>query len=45
LEVKTKELEVRIDELSKLNEVMIGRELKMIKLKEEIVELKKQKDA
>ena len=42
--VKTEELKVRIDELSRLNEVMLGREIKMVELKEEIVELKKQKD-
>jgi hypothetical protein len=37
---KTEELNARIDELSKLNEVMVGRELKMTELKEEIAELK-----
>jgi hypothetical protein len=41
---KTEDLEIRIDELSKLNEVMIGRELKMVELKEEIDKLKKQKN-
>ena len=40
---KTEELKARVDELSKLNDLMIGRELKMIELKEEIVELKKEK--
>jgi len=40
--VKTEELRVRIDELSKVNKLMIGRELKMAELKEEIEELKKQ---
>jgi len=38
---KTKELNARIDELSKLNKIMTGRELKMIELKEEISEMKK----
>lgn len=42
---KTEELTARIDELSKLNKIMIGRELKMAELKAEIVELRKQKDA
>lgn len=40
---KTEELNIRIDELSKLNKVMVGRELKMIELKKEIVDLKKTK--
>ncbi|MFA5080822.1 MAG: hypothetical protein WC472_04360 [Candidatus Paceibacterota bacterium] len=39
---KTVELNARIDELSRLNEVMFGRELKMVELKEEIIKLKKQ---
>lgn len=38
---KTKELEARIDELSKLNNLMVGRELQMIELKKEINKLKK----
>lgn len=38
---KTTELEVRIDELSKLNKLMVGRELKMVELKKEIENLKK----
>jgi hypothetical protein len=38
---KTTELEARVDELSKLNKVMVGRELKMVELKEEIAELHK----
>lgn len=37
---KTKELQVRIDELNKLNDLMAGRELKMVKQKEEIADLK-----
>lgn len=36
---KTTELEARIDELSKLNKLMVGRELEMVKLKEKIKEL------
>ena len=36
---KTKELKIRIDELSELNKVMIGRELKMIEMKKKIAEL------
>lgn len=42
---KTIELEARVDELKKLNKLMIGRELKMVELKEVITELKKRKDA
>lgn len=45
IETKTEDLKARIDELSKLNEVMVGRELKMVELKEEIAELKKKKCA
>ncbi len=41
IESKTKELKARVEELSKLNEIMTGRELKMVSLKEEISELKK----
>lgn len=41
--VKTKELNARIDELSRLNKLMVGRELKMTELKEEIVQLKNEK--
>lgn len=37
---KTEELNARIDELSKLNAIMVSRELKMIELKEKITELK-----
>lgn len=45
IEQKTEELKIRIDELSKLNKVMVGRELRMIELKKEITELKKPKGA
>jgi hypothetical protein len=38
---KTEELNARIEELSKLNDIMVSRELKMIELKEKITELKK----
>lgn len=38
---KTKELADRIKELEMLNKTMVGRELKMVELKKEIVELKK----
>ncbi len=38
---KTVELKARIDELDKMNKLMIGRELKMAEMKEEIVGLKK----
>jgi len=41
---KTLELNVRIEELSRLNDVMFGRELKMAELKKEISELKKAKN-
>ena len=40
---KTAELKARVNELSKLNKLMIGRELKMAELKKEIIELKKVK--
>lgn len=40
---KTEDLNAHIDELSKLNDIMVGRELKMAELKEELAELKKQK--
>lgn len=38
---KTQQLEIRVLELERLNKTMIGRELKMIELKEQIEELKK----
>jgi hypothetical protein len=37
---KTEELRIRINELSKTNELMVGRELKMVEMKKEIEELK-----
>jgi len=40
---KTIELRARVDELSKLNKLMVGRELKMMELKEEIALLKNKK--
>ena len=41
---KTVELKARIDELEKINRLMVGRELKMVELKEEIVDLKKKNE-
>jgi hypothetical protein len=41
---KTEDLKARIEELTSLNKLMIGRELKMVELKEEIVALKKMKN-
>jgi chemotaxis protein methyltransferase CheR len=38
---RTQELEIRVQELEKLNRVMINRELKMIELKEELLKFKK----
>ncbi|MBI5127317.1 PAS domain-containing protein [Candidatus Roizmanbacteria bacterium] len=43
LEKKEKELEIRNDELQKINGFMVGRELNMVKLKERIKELEKNK--
>ncbi len=42
---KTEELKIRIDELSKINKFLVGRELKMVELKKEIADLKKEKEA
>jgi len=41
VQARTKELEEKLKELSRLNDVMIGRELKMMELKKEIEKLKK----
>lgn len=40
---RTQELEVRVQELERLNKIMVDRELKMIALKKEIGELKEKK--
>jgi len=39
---RTRELQAKVLELEKFNKVAVGRELKMVELKEEIVQLKKQ---
>lgn len=44
LEKSRKESEERAEEAERLNKVMVGRELKMIELKEEISQLKKKKN-
>lgn len=39
---RTRELQIKVLELEKFNKVAVGRELKMVELKEEIAQLKKQ---
>jgi len=39
---RTKELQVKVEELEKFNKLVVGRELKMVELKEEIAKLKKE---
>jgi len=41
IEKKTEDLKEKIDELERMNKIMIGRELKMVELKEKIQQLKK----
>lgn len=38
---RTAELEVRVRELERLNKIMVGREIKMVELKEELEKMKK----